>query len=87
MMSDSHTLTVRTSATRRRYRWRLRPLPRTPAQVSAAAGYGPPPGDLAGIVDGMEQRIIAARVSAGVAGNATERAHVRRVYGEDQAPD
>ncbi|MEO8750371.1 MAG: hypothetical protein ABI384_08230 [Allobranchiibius sp.] len=55
--------------------------------MSAAAGYGPPPGDLAGIVDGMEQRIIAARVSAGVAGNATERAHVRRVYGEDQAPD
>lgn len=47
------------------------------------------PANLADIVDDMEERITAERRSAGVTGNADadDRAQVRPVDSDDQAPD
>lgn len=47
----------------------------------------PAPGNLADIVDGLEERIITERRADGVAGNADERAQVTAVDSEDKAPD
>ncbi len=58
-----------------------------PVAPEEDADHGHAPGDLAGLVDDMEERIIAERRSTGVAGNADERAQVMPTESEDQAPE
>jgi len=58
-----------------------------PAAPEEDTDHGHAPGDLAGLVDDMEERIIAERRSAGVAGNADERAQVMPTESGDQAPE
>lgn len=58
-----------------------------PAAPEEDADHGHAPGDLAGLVDDMEERIIAERRSAGVAGNADERTQATPTENEDPAPE
>jgi len=58
-----------------------------PAAPEEDADHGHAPGDLAGLVDDMEERIIAERRSAGVAGNADERTQATPTENEDHGPE
>jgi len=58
-----------------------------PAAPEEDADHGHAPGDLAGLVDDMEERIIAERRSAGVARNADERTQATPTKNEDHAPE
>ena len=58
-----------------------------PAAPEEDTDHGHAPGDLAGLVDDMEERIIAERRSAGVAGNADERTQATPTENEDHAPE
>jgi len=58
-----------------------------PAAPEEDADHGHAPGDLAGLVDDMEERIIAERRSAGIAGNADERTQATPTENEDQPPE
>ncbi len=57
-----------------------------PAAPEEDTDHGHAPGDLAGLVDDMEERIIAERRSAGVAGNADERTPMTPTENEAQPP-
>ena len=57
-----------------------------PAAPEEDADHGHAPGDLAGLVDDMEERIIAERRSSGVAGNADERTPMTPTENEAQPP-
>lgn len=87
MMPDPHIHTVPASAMLQPFRLRLKPTSPTPVQSAGPAGHGQAPWDLVSMVDEMEERIVAERQAAGVAGNARERAEVPCIEGEDQAPD
>ncbi len=58
-----------------------------PAAPEEDTDHGHAPGDLAGLVDDLEERIIAERRSSGVAGNADERTQATPTENEDHAPE
>jgi len=58
-----------------------------PVEPEEDTDHGHAPGDLAGLVDDMEERIIAERRSAGVARNADERTQATPTKNEDHAPE
>ena len=58
-----------------------------PAAAEEDTDHGHAPGDLAALVDDMEERIIAERRSARVAGNADERTQMTPTENEDPPPE